>query len=1100
MTVVTQREILDSIIPKTTIESITLESSPNLSVTVRYSISDISENDAISQWFKNQEYEKYFTTTSEVVATYAGTGVSGSDSLTERFVATPRTSTVGNMSELDRVLTRDSDNLDVVKFFFEVKFDLNISNERLINLSIVVENGFDLYEMERDLGIDLSFALGVVVNDSRLFRLQTIQVISNRQLIYPVQDFRNRGDTTNPFALTPPEGYLSSFQDTYAEALRKLEEDIQNSSDFISDLWISRSAQCDAKFVFIFDANSFYEKKSEFRRYFQRLSQGEKESIIRELQISSLKIKRKRVKIIQTPTGKHIEWYDNESYPPEIVVETSKGKMQSVFNSASSESGAIKQINIAGIAGNNLHFLTGTDYQVSELTDGIYAYGVSIEIIDSMKNILLSKISEFRKSTKSVREVLNILSLPKNYDSYNKTFVRDLGTIYEEFAESAGMTDNPILRDLNFSAHISGFMELMKIFTGNAAGLGGTFSILYQLQSIGIGSAEQNEKYFTPELLNAVLELSELLIKNALIDIGESQSNDLIKIPLSRSDARIQGERFYLTQDKLFDANIPKFSGLEYLSNFSVDTDDDVLREISSLASDDGEVGLKVIDGATYEARITSEINKFFTSEVLNTTIPILSESPTSSRINLRGPGSEFLTPSAFFDGTSQDDSSSNTSIFRGASDIQNMSGAMGRNVMREMDNINRIPGNIYQLRDAGREEASFFAKLNVGFNSADTKTLLARDIGLLRGTDSSSNSPDRRDTISELREVRSEALEEQKFEKFFFSKFVDILSTPNLGTDRTLVNSRGRARDIEQTLSVDSRIRSAWSEMPVSTRAIEFINAPNVVKAYSLVGDSSVRALAIPREQGSYKVNLNFLTVIEYLSGFESGLVSRPIWSPLTLNEYFVNQNVNLLCRIKETNIEELGVRTTATGKPIYDSYFIIRPTPDFEVEMSPESVALATTAQLRNALTDIQSEFQERQGISTDAANAARGIIRGTLDKLRARLSELNAQLELELANKANNDLKISLNIRAREEVNEQIEEQCENYRRLTLGAGNCEDYGPVKILKERYTQLSNELLNLNYGLLQTGERIERNIREIRASIADVQRQIDGLTGVRV
>ena len=430
MTVVTQREILDSIIPKTTIESITLESSPNLSVTVRYSISDISENDAISQWFKNQEYEKYFTTTSEVVATYAGIGVFGSDSLTERFVATP--STVGNMSELDRVLTRDSENLDVVKFFFEVKFDLNISNEKLINLSIVVKNGFDLYEMERDLGIDLRFALGMLGRESQFDRYQTIQVISNRQLIYPVQDFRNRGNTTNPFALTPPEGYLSSFQDTYAEALRKLEEDIQNSSDFISDLWISRSAQCDAKFVFIFDANSFYEKKSEFRRYFQRLSQGEKESIIRELQISSLKIKRKRVKIIQTPTGKHIEWYDNESYPPEIVVETSKGKMQSVFNSASSESGAIKQINIAGIAGNNLHFLTGTDYQVSELTDGIYAYGVSIEIIDSMKNILLSKISEFRKSTKSVREVLNILSLPKNYDSYNKTFVRDLGTIYEE--------------------------------------------------------------------------------------------------------------------------------------------------------------------------------------------------------------------------------------------------------------------------------------------------------------------------------------------------------------------------------------------------------------------------------------------------------------------------------------------------------------------------------------------------------------------------------------------------------------------------------------------------------------------------------------------
>ena len=983
MTIMTQEEIINSIIPEMTIEEVTFESNPSsndgLRVRVRFSISDISENDAISQWFRNEQYEKYFLVTSKLLYTRSANQVEPNEVRGESINIT-------NIPEQQIVHVTDSDGKDVVKFVFEETW--NFQGE-VASLSFQGTTGFDLQAMENDIGIDLSFL------DDEMEKVKNIPILDNSRIVFPIQDFRERGASVrNPYNIdTESADYsLEEYSQRYREAARLLEENVNNASDFLSDFWIARSAQGDAKFLFILDAFSFYEKKSEYRKYFKRLTDEEKRVAIASIIVSSLKVKRKRVKVIKTPNGKETVEFDR-NYPIEVVAETSKKRGYDGFGQVITDKGAIKQIDISEVGNDNLYFITGTDYKTSDLSDGIYAYGVSVEFVDTMKNTLLGKINNLRESTKLLREAYNIITLPRNYDSYNKVFVRSSREMLDEYRDS----DNVFLRTTFFNSHVELYNEVLRIFTEGFSGEDSS-SIMSKLASLRLRNSSSNQSL--PEVMQAAIEISDILMSNALADIGEPSGSVYEEINIPPSNLIIESEKYYETPEKLFDANVPKFNGLEYLANFSESTDEEVLRELSTLASDEGEVGLKVIDGATFQGRIGAEINKFFRTEILETTIPVLSETPTSSRINLNGPGSEFLTLSAFMDGMSETDATSNSSVFRDINDVSAMTNALSRNIYDQMNNVGRIRGEVLgPPRDADREEASFFAKLNVAFSSLVSRTLVQRDSGIGRSDVFNLRIDpevelERQET--EFREVRANARRKQEFEKFVFSKFINILSTPNLGTEKTLANTS--FPDIENELSTTEGSGSVWESMAVSRRGREFENAPNVVKAFSLLDSPDIRLNQIP-ENGAYKVSLDFLVSIEYLSGFENGMVSSPIWKPLTADAYSRNSNRNLVCRMSSAHIERLGVRATATGKPIFDSCFIIKPVANFDLDIEPQvAVSLGETQEQIERNRELQELGSATVDMMSTVLDSLRSQLREKTDKMRANKAEIE-RLEAEI-----------------------------------------------------------------------------------------------------
>ena len=92
---------------------------------------------------------------------------------------------------------------------------------------------------------------------------------------------------------------------------------------------------------------------------------------------------------------------------------------------------------------------------------------------------------------------------------------------------------------------------------------------------------------------------------------------------------------------------------------------------------------------------------------------------------------------------------------------------------------------------------------------------------------------------VYDRQEERDEAQAQKKFEEFVFSKMLEPLSSPALGTSDTFASS-GEPFDIVSNLSADvENQNSVWSNEPVSQRRSSFEQAPNIVKSLSLLNIS---------------------------------------------------------------------------------------------------------------------------------------------------------------------------------------------------------------------------------------------------------------------
>ena len=136
----TQREILDSIVPVPQIESIVLESQGQRTlVKISYSVSDVVHDDEISTWFDSVEYERYFRLTVDV--TYETDEFSG-------VINIP-----ANDFQETAIRYRLADGSFADKFMYNN--NINIPSNNIKSLSIVLNSGFDVESLEQDYDLSL---------------------------------------------------------------------------------------------------------------------------------------------------------------------------------------------------------------------------------------------------------------------------------------------------------------------------------------------------------------------------------------------------------------------------------------------------------------------------------------------------------------------------------------------------------------------------------------------------------------------------------------------------------------------------------------------------------------------------------------------------------------------------------------------------------------------------------------------------------------------------------------------------------------------------------------------------------------------------------
>ena len=720
---------------------------------------------------------------------------------------------------------------------------------------------------------------------------------------------------------------------------RKRKMDRDNSTDFFSDFWLTRNAQGEAKFVFIFDMESFFEKRSEYKDFYSRMNNMERLELKKQVNIPSFKVKRKRVKKITDKHGSTVIDFPDE-YTHKTVITTSKPQNRQSIIKTTTEDGAIMQINISEVSNKDLMFLTGTDYQMANITDGHYAYGVSVEVVDGMREYLLSQLQRLRNQITSMKKIHVESILPthqegqttiKNYDADTNLYVRPLKEITGTDFTSSSLAVRKVYQlfaEEPISAYAYSSLFKSRKRTYKRTGIEKKINNLFNI-----------DKIKSPTELEMLIEIMETLLRNSLAVIGEPtpMAGTVGRKSVSSSDRIIKAEKFYTTPDMLFDSNVPKLTGMEYLATNSDVSASDVLSEINTLAYDVGDIGIRVIDGAAWESRAFEEVNKFFPSG--STSVQIQtdnSSTPESSTYSLLGTGSEYFTLSYY----NTEDDNQQPLVYRGvSSNIADTAEIIKKNVL------------IYEAS----EESIFLSKYGItAYNSEDRVTLLGGDSGNTDSSSRSSRSPDTdtTDNIYNNPELVEEIEEQKQFEKFIFSKMSDNLNSPFLGTSNIFMQATNPTPSDMLTLlmSDDSRLKR--------TRTEEIEAAPNQVL-------SQYQAIMSGNAGGQYRVSESFLTKIEFLKGFESDTesesVSIPIWEGLTIDTYKNNASKNLLCRIKRHNSERLGVRTTASGVPIYDSVFVINPVGNFtyeyleDIEIDNQDVRSVYQEMLRQELQEL-------------------------------------------------------------------------------------------------------------------------------------------------
>lgn len=924
MSITTQRQIVEALVPEAQIDDITFETGDaegRVVISLRFSIFDSPEDSAVSRYFAESLFRDTFKIN---VALWAPTDNCSAGYINEDGVCTPASVDLSIEDAIGpgiSVLLEDGST--ATKYSFSKTFTTTrVPQRHGPTLWFEITPKFDL----TPLGIDLDIFSEIDSEESPVFPTKRIDIYKRGRLVYPIQDFRIT-NTTAPYVL-PDEAIVGAYASRYQEASNRLDQTKRDKAAFVSDFWITRGAQGTAKFMFFFDAESYFMNRSEHRHYFRAMDPDLRGTVIRNLQVPSMRVVRKRVEIIEDLHGRRVVDYKDQSQTA-IVVETSKVKGSNRFATVSTNDAAVKQVdisisgtrtdflvpsrlrNLPGISRpltkTDMFFLTGTDYQVSDITDGFYAYGVEVTVVDTMVETLLDELSKAKHILEQWKEIYNIMTLPENYDPVT-------GTLKRPMQEIRGWRRQP---------HVESLKPLMKVFAP-------TYDWRIESMTNFFNIFTDPNRVIQPNAVKTLIDVVDALISSALFDMGESEArlNQHHSISTHGATAlppallnRDKTIRFYMSPEKLFDSNIPKRTGLDYLADFSEHASEQTLREIASLSEESGQVGLKVIDGARYQARLTAEIERHFPSS-LSSALPPFPTSQPQTPSGMQGPGSEYLTLTRTLNQGSV--------IERNFTDPGSLSHS---EVMRENVFNMGTPARLDFPPALTSREASYLSSYNVVFGDLTAKTLLMEDEASPSFSSRTSESPSTDDPYEPT--PLSEA-GQGNFEKYIFSKLQGVMNYPSLGTEKTFRSTQFPPEN-GPPLSAQAQDESTvWLEdVTESDQINRWTHAPNLIKYLA----------GTPRQATTdyYQVSLDFLTRVDYLKGFarnSSGSLNplSPLWEPLTLQTYADNKAKNLLCRVKPVSIPSLGIRTTATGKPIFDSVFIIKPvdnpmvdTPDY-------------------------------------------------------------------------------------------------------------------------------------------------------------------------
>jgi hypothetical protein len=426
----------------------------------------------------------------------------------------------------------------------------------------------------------------------------------------------------------------------------------QRPNAFFSQIYMSRSRVGKPKFAFAFDKYNFVKSSSKFQKIYEIAPDGDKfgskKSILSFSKINKMKILRRRINEVKTVNqlGNEVmgEVEFDSDFPYEIIASGKMGSSnQFITDNLENDVGGIRMLDIKLTNTQNsiegVKFFSVEDRSMIDITDGLYQYGVEIEVRDGAveyMNVALSLLrGEYERLLKYYNLSTNVgmtrylfeIQDPHIDGDENRTLERA-----KEIKESSGgynPTSNRFTKKFkkearkqfssgskpwNTSPNI--LMGVMEALTDINVRYENTDDIKRQLKKM-ISPVNGS-----PKGISSLLSLMEKFIKKISYSIETSGSSagkrpNEQKLPQSDTEGTNLGKnrdrmlkiQKWFTEEE-FDSDTQKNYGYQYLdTNISP-----YVRFLEGELQQTSEPGLRTISANKFLRRVERETSKYFNS------------------------------------------------------------------------------------------------------------------------------------------------------------------------------------------------------------------------------------------------------------------------------------------------------------------------------------------------------------------------------------------------------------------------------------------------------------------------------------------------------
>jgi len=213
---------------------------------------------------------------------------------------------------------------------------------------------------------------------------------------------------------------FSSFEKpVFKDPIRnKDNKDVRGVESYFSDMFLTKDENNNSRFLFATNVRNLVLHNTVYGSFIKSMSPLAFAELLRDTKITSLKVWRKRVKVVAKPnndpkTGLDttIVDFDQNNSPPELVVST-REKSLGEISSINNESSNIRESKLKVADSNGVRFFTGMDKAARRLNNGTYQYGVELEINDASVALFNRHLSSLENAKKELIAYYNEATIP----------------------------------------------------------------------------------------------------------------------------------------------------------------------------------------------------------------------------------------------------------------------------------------------------------------------------------------------------------------------------------------------------------------------------------------------------------------------------------------------------------------------------------------------------------------------------------------------------------------------------------------------------------------------------------------------------------------